>query len=287
MRPVPRSTASEVAGPASEDEVVFQDCFPNTKFVFPTAPLRRALAFNRSLTHQWFDNWSHRHPELKQHLQVLGLCQTSIYLHQLIQQEIDIIGAPNVVLAGLSQGCASSLVATLLWENEPFAAVVGMCGYLPFRQNMVDIVMDEAEDDEDNPFAETKSDADRAAERVAEESEGCMKFEKAVTWLRAELEMDKENRHTRPPSIHSIPVFMGHGTEDTLVPFEQGKQAADFLRAIDVDVEWNEYAGLGHWYSNNMLRDIVDFLKKQKGWESIILTKFCDLDGRKGQHERQ
>jgi predicted esterase len=47
--------------PASTGEVhhrSFRDHFPNTKFVFPTAPLRRAVVFKRSLIHQWFDNWS-------------------------------------------------------------------------------------------------------------------------------------------------------------------------------------------------------------------------------------
>jgi hypothetical protein len=54
-----------------------------------------------------------------------------------------------------------------------------------------------------------------------------------------------------------------------------------FLRAIDVGFVWIEHAGLGHWYPNDILRDILGFLKKQKTWESIITTKSCDIDGKK------
>ncbi|KAF2443001.1 alpha/beta-hydrolase [Karstenula rhodostoma CBS 690.94] len=277
---VSEAAASNVAERAN---AVFQDYFPNTKFVYPTAPLRRAVAFNRSLTHQWFDKWSPQHPELKQHLQVPGLRETSTYLHGLIQQEIDIIGAPHVALVGLSQGCASSLIATLLWRGEPFGAVVGMCGYLPFRASMVDVV-DEA-DDEDNPFAETKGDANGVTERETEESETNTKSEKAIAWLHTELEMDKEDVHIEPPPIQSIPIFMGHGTEDPLIPCEHGRQAVEFLRAIDADIEWNEYEGLDHWYSADMLRDIIDFIKRRTGWESTTLTKSGDIIGVEDQRE--
>lgn len=41
--------------------------------------------------------------------------------------------AQNVILGGLSQGCAAALIATLLWDGEPLAAAFGMCGWLPYR----------------------------------------------------------------------------------------------------------------------------------------------------------
>lgn len=266
---VSKAASSGMAEADAEDNVVFQDYFPNTKFVFPTAPLRRALAFNRSLTHQWFDKWSSQYPELRQHLQIPGLRETSTYLHGIMQQEIDIIGARNLALVGISQGCASSLIATLLWEGEPFAAVAGMCGYLPFRASMVDVVMDE-ENDEDNPFAVNKGDAE------TDESEIDTKSTKAIAWLRTELEMDGGDKSIELP-MQSIPIFMGHGTDDSLIPCEHGRQAAEFLRTIDVDVEWNEYGGLDHWYSRDMLRDIIEFVKKRTGWESTTTTGFGNI----------
>lgn len=68
------------------------------------------------------------------------------------------MGAENVILGGLSQGCAAALVATLLWNGEPLAAVFGMCGWLPYRAHMQAIAETTAaenadEEDEDDPFA--------------------------------------------------------------------------------------------------------------------------------------
>lgn len=259
VTPYQTTGTTEVPGLGSTEPSSFRDYFPNTKFVFPTAPLRRAKAFNRSVISQWFDKWSPQHPELKQYLMVPGLRETSTYLHRLLQQEIDIVGAKNVAFVGISQGCASSLVAALLWEGEPLGAVVGMCGYLPFSQNMADLIKEE-QDDEDNPFADTKSDGD--------ESEKQTMFQKAIQWLHEELEMDGESKRTGSAAIQSVPVFMGHGTADTTIPCAQAKQAADFLRAVDVDVEWKEYQGLGHWYRGDMLQDIVVFLQNRDGWGS-------------------
>jgi predicted esterase len=243
----------------------FRDYFPNTKFVFPTAPLRRAAVFKRSLIHQWFDNWSLTQPELKQHLQVPGLRETSKFVHELLEQEIKIVGARRVVLMGLSQGCAASIVSSLLWEGEPFGALVGMCGYLPFRKGMHEFTQDtvnEGDLSEDNGGVE-----EGLFERDGQESNNGSRFERAVEWLREELQIEDGNSDTRSCSMQSIPVFMGHGSEDEKVPCGMGRLAAQFLRGIDVDVDWNEYEGLGHWYSDDMLQDICQFLKNLKGWE--------------------
>ncbi|KAF2751822.1 phospholipase/carboxylesterase family protein-like protein [Sporormia fimetaria CBS 119925] len=251
---------------ASTSSRIFRDHFPLTKFLFLTASLRRTFIFKRSFTHQWFDNWSLTEPELKQHIQVQGLRETSAYLHGILQREIELVGEKNVVLMGLSQGCAASLVSTLLWKGEAFGGVVGMCGYLPFRKGMLEEVEGERnhvedDDEEDNLFGKEeegphsgRSDIDRAAE-----------------WLREELQADSQaDEHGKSAVMLSIPVFMGHGREDEKVPCDIGKMAADFLRGLSVNVEWREYDGLGHWYSEDMLSDVVSFLKGLDGWSSVV-----------------
>ena len=105
----------------------FQSYFPHTRFIIPTAPLRRAVAFNRSLIHQWFDTWSITQPEVKQHLQMPGLRETTAYLHDLLDSEIEQVGKGKVVLMGLSQGAAASLVAGVLWEV--WWGCVGICRF--------------------------------------------------------------------------------------------------------------------------------------------------------------
>ncbi|KAF2853522.1 phospholipase/carboxylesterase family protein-like protein [Plenodomus tracheiphilus IPT5] len=263
------SLDSETHASSAVDGKTFQDHFPNTKFVFPTAPLRRAVVFKRSLTHQWFDNWSLTQPELKQHLQVQGLRETSIYLHELLRDEIKIVGAANVVLIGLSQGCAASIVALLLWQGEPIGGLVGMCGYLPFRKGMQSC-FDEAGCGDDDSLVGSGGDGEDMFERNDDDDDFVekSKFDKAMEWLREELQtgVDYAGRGSESPSMQAIPVFMGHGKDDEKVPIAFGKLAADFLGSIDVDVTWKEYEGLGHWYSEDMLQDVVGFLKEKRGW---------------------
>ncbi|KAF2831513.1 alpha/beta-hydrolase [Ophiobolus disseminans] len=211
----------------------FQAHFPSTKFIFPTAPLRRAAAFNRSSIHQWFDNWSLTEPEVKQHLQVPGLRETTQYLHGLLREEIALVGMGNVVLMGLSQGAASSLIAAMLWEGQ--------------------------EDEDGN--------GEDMFDRGEGDDGGGTRFERAVRWLREELDVENEGSGCvgEMPAMQSMPVFIGHGTDDEKVPVRFGKMAAEFLAGLDVGVEWKEYEALGHWYSADMLRDIVAFLKGLKG----------------------
>jgi predicted esterase len=186
----------------------------------------------------------------------------------LLNKEIEIIGAKNVVLMGLSQGCASSLVSTLLWEGEPFRAVVGMCGYLPFRKGMADTLVDQGQ--EEDPFARSDDEDgvdmfERGGDIPGPEETN---FEKAIGWLREELQIEKEQeKHTEPPRV---PVFMGHGSEDEKVPVALGKLAAELLGDVGMCVEWKEYDGLGHWYSEHMLKDVIAFLMGLEGGGSNV-----------------
>ncbi|KUL92324.1 hypothetical protein ZTR_02364 [Talaromyces verruculosus] len=222
--------------------------FPHARFVFPSAPLSRAHVYNRSLTHQWFNNWK-LDPPAQEHeqLQVPGLRETTKYMHTLIKREIELVpdGAGSVVLGGLSQGCAASLVAALLWEGDDLGAVVGMCGWLPFAGRMQDVASTEEEDD--------LFERDNVAEDDAQDA-----FDDAVEWLREELDIPARSKSDM---LKRTPVFLGHGVEDDRVDIWLGRKAASCLKDIGVDVCWKEYEGLAHWYSGDMLRDLVDFLQ--------------------------
>lgn len=174
-------------------------------------------------------------------------------------------GAANVVLGGLSQGCAASLVALLLWDGAPLAAAVGMCGWLPFAERLIEKTDgggdNDARDDDDgfDPF--TRDDDDgldgESASGPAATAVGCLKDE---------LELIDDGSPGETLRFQDIPIFLGHGTEDDRVNVVLGRRANECLTTMGGDVSWNEYEGLGHWYSGPMLRDLVDFIYKQTGW---------------------
>ncbi|KAI9756964.1 MAG: hypothetical protein M4579_003622, partial [Chaenotheca gracillima] len=241
-----------------------RDAFPHAKFVFPTASKRRATIYKRTPINQWFDNWSLEHPNDREELQFEGLRESSQYIHGLLREEIDAVGAQNVVLGGLSQGCAASLVALLTWDGPPLAAAVGMCGWLPLRRLLEsratgqsidgdpdDELSDDLED-EDNPFA-TDDDNDQT------ENPRLEPFQHAIASLHEELDMVYDSSSSIP--LQSTKVFLGHGTEDDRVSLTLGQEATRCLRALRGNVQWHEYSGLGHWYSGEMLQDLVGFLQ--------------------------
>ena len=236
----------------------FRSAFPNAQFIFPTASKRRAQIYHRSLITQWFDNWSLTTPNEKTELQVQGLRESSAYIHSLLRNAIELVGAQNVVLGGLSQGCAAAMVALLMWDGEPIKAGFGMCGWLPFRKEMEDVL-----DDCGCGGAGKEGGGEAEVCESGEEVDGDAPTQ-AVAFLKEELEMRGDGRGM---VFRRIPLFLGHGVEDVKVPVGLGREAVRCLGRLGARVEWREYEGLGHWYSEAMLGDLVKILKVMTRWE--------------------
>ena len=115
------STAQIFAPPLLETAAIsgekLQTAFPHAKLIFLTAPRNRATIYKRSYTHQWFDHWHMAEPNKRQDLMREGLHKSCEYVHSILQQEIELVGQESVVLLGLSQGCATSLIALLTWNG--------------------------------------------------------------------------------------------------------------------------------------------------------------------------
>lgn len=47
-----------------------------------------------------------------------------LYCYELTRHKVSAIGADNIVLDGLSQGCAASMVAMLAWDGPPLRAMI-------------------------------------------------------------------------------------------------------------------------------------------------------------------
>ena len=161
------------------------------------------------------------------------------------------------MLGGLSQGCATVLVALLTWEGEPIRAAFGMCGWLPFRKQMEDILI------------ANMGNSDDGGEDVFETDGGAVEYNTdtashAISFLREELGMESGGKEL---VFRKIPLFLGHGVEDQKVPVGFGREAVSYLKHLDVNVECHEYDGLGHWYSGAMLSDLVSAIRSITAWE--------------------
>lgn len=252
----PVTTPSASAAPQT---IPFQERFPNVKFVFPTASSRRATAFNRSIIHQWYDilpspsnlpeALSPSHPD---RVERRGLGESAVYLHNLIREEAKELDGDfgRVVVMGLSQGCATMLAAIISWEGPKLGAVVGMCGWLPMREGVIDtIALDRPQDEDADVF-----------DRHIESRSDSTKLEIAAGYMREELGIaHAKDCHL---GLKNTPVFLGHGVDDEKVPRRLGAEAADILHAMEVEVTFRSYENLGHWYSSNMLSDIDVFIHR-------------------------
>lgn len=237
--------------------ITFRDAFPDTKFVFPTAPLMRATKYRRSLIHQWYDGSGDWEPE------ALGNMRGSVkHVHGLIRGEVELLGGDSrkVVLAGFSQGCAMALVSYLLWNGDPLGAVVGMSGFLPLNAHMSEL-LDEtsaSNGDEDCGFTFGSDMSDSTSVTGGDADEENSPLQRTIMALREEVELPALKLSS---SFLHTPVFLGHGTEDPEVNHNHGHLAAQLLEKMGIETEFHTYEGLDHAYSENMLDDATSFLE--------------------------
>ena len=232
---------------------------PGARWIFPTAKRRRSTAFGRSMLTQWYDVARLPDPEYRRETQLKGLSESTLAVRELLSRELSKVPPENVIIGGLSQGCAMSLIVLLGLEHR-LGGFVGMSGYLPFRSEIEDAVNEKEEIDEDDPFAadgdEDGSDAELRSPEV-----------KALSFVRDLVGLEPV-AHATPQSTSSLtPVFLGHGNLDEKKPVDQGGAAARTLKAAGYAVQWKTYADLGHWYKiPDEIDDIIEFIRSKMGW---------------------
>lgn len=263
-----QSPLSPIKEPRPSDQhptPILQTAFPEVKFIFPTAKPRRAKWYNRSLINQWFDNVPIDEQDKRQmsreeeEWQLEGLRESEEFVRGILEDERRLVVAQNVVLGGLSQGCAMGLWVLLSWEGcggggegkgRP-GGFVGMSGWLPFAGDIEGIVEPSriGEDPgnsglEDDPFAS---------------SEGSNAVQ-VCNYIRDHLDLKSIDDSVEPLYLDT-PVFLGHGISDEKVKVSKGRRAAHILRSMAMkEVNWKEYDE-GHWYKvPDELDDIVQFL---------------------------
>ncbi|KAG9231138.1 Alpha/Beta hydrolase protein [Amylocarpus encephaloides] len=231
------------------------EIYPAAKFVFPTAKKRRSSAFRRARLNQWFDIASLGDPSHRREVQLQGLAESVLEIRGILNQELVTIPKSNIILGGLSQGCAMSL-SILLTLEFPLGGFVGMSGWLPFRGDIDDIInSDKTPDDEENEVTFSFG--------GSEEEEVLDPFVATINFARDLLSMDALDISVSKSTQTSLttPVFLAHGEDDEKVKVTLGQEAAQTLSSLGIQTTWKSYPGLGHWYKiPEEIDDIVGFL---------------------------
>jgi predicted esterase len=278
-----------------------QQLFPSVKFIFPTAKKRRSTILKRVKINQWFDNYSLEDPSERQDLQYEGLKETAEFIHKLVKQEAASLagGLGNVIIGGLSQGCAMALIVLLSFagnsghadqlaasdegiltskpRKKSLGGFIGMSGWLPFAQDIVSAALPNLQtdnDEDEDPFGESPVSKDPAEGSDVDE---CMLARqlRAANFVRDIVDLaplqqtlkepGKEN-DTSTAQLYNTPCFLGHGTADEKVSFHLGEESRDTLQQFGLDVTWRQYDEFGHWYKvPDELDDIACFLRGKVG----------------------
>ncbi|KAK2031463.1 alpha/beta-hydrolase [Colletotrichum zoysiae] len=257
----PPFLSAPVRGPDSSI-LTLREALPHTRFTLPTAPRSRATLYRRSIINQWYDgsgDWEET---------VLGNARETVtFVHALITEESKLVGgADRVFLGGFSQGCAAALLCSLLWEGDPLGGILGMCGMLPMA-NTIESVLSErihVMDDKHQEAASVDSDDDVFESSNHESSFGreerepkTSPIEQVLIIIREEIDLAPHSSKVEP-TFQKTPVFLGHGSKDDKVLPRHSQQACRILQLMGCNVNFRIYSDLGHWYSEDMLKDIVE-----------------------------
>ncbi|KAI1259435.1 acyl-protein thioesterase [Xylariaceae sp. FL1019] len=251
----------------------FQDLLPGARFVFPTAKRRRSTAFGRKRLTIWFDIARLPDPSHRRETQLQGLAESAVEIRELLRREMELVPAKNIILGGMSNGCAMSLSVLLSLEYS-LGGYIGISGYLPFWREIEDAVngvggtLDGGTDDDD-PFA-SSDDGDPFATSGDEGEHPKEPVLKALRFERDLLCIEELPNATVEQTAQSTPVFLGHGDQDEKKPYVEGETASRVMRAAGYDVDWKLYPGLGHWYKiPDEIDDITYFIGEKVGWELV------------------
>ncbi|KAH7074767.1 Phospholipase/carboxylesterase/thioesterase [Paraphoma chrysanthemicola] len=120
---------AEILKTQDSNDAFFKDIFPGIKWVFPEAKKRWA-EIDKEEMHQWFDMESVREPWKNAQGQQNALLESTQLVLSIVKKEVEFVGSKNVILAGISQGCATATY-TLLTSGFELGGLFGLCGWLP------------------------------------------------------------------------------------------------------------------------------------------------------------
>ncbi|KAI0122203.1 alpha/beta-hydrolase [Daldinia grandis] len=236
------------------------DIFPGARFIFPTAKRRRSSMIRHAILTQWFDIASLDDLFFRPNTQTKGLVESHGEISHLVKDECQKVSHQNVILGGISHGCAMALFC-LFTSWVPLGGFVGMSGWLPFQPDIDGLIR--AEDDafvfgsnvaniDEDPFTSA-----RVYTRVEDNP-----IVPVIEFLDDLLDSSGIPDITSRGMSLSTPVFLGHGAEDEKIKLSNGEAAQRTLKLVGFDVSWKVYQGQGHWYKiPDEIDDVVEFLQ--------------------------
>ncbi|KAH7049348.1 phospholipase/Carboxylesterase [Macrophomina phaseolina] len=223
--------ADEIFESQASDGRTLPDTLPGFKWVFPTCGLRASARFDTELS-QWFDIWSVEEPEERKGIQIQGLSDSIASIGRIVAQEAFCLPANRIILAGISQGCATAIHA-MLQATCKMGAFVGFSSWLPFRKEVEEIT------------------------RNSTTISGRLQALRSLPFAR------------KAPLVEGMslaldtPVFLGHSEDDEIVPVRHGRKLCDALNGLGFSVEWHVYEDGGHWVNEPQgIDDLVAFLRR-------------------------
>ncbi|KAL3419828.1 phospholipase/Carboxylesterase [Phlyctema vagabunda] len=226
--PIPYPTSPQ--SPTEEAErreqtatpLLLPSLLPTTRFVFPTGRLAPSTIFNGELKNAWFDILSFSDRTLNEHLQAAGLRDSCRYLEELISAESTLVGGAENVFLG-GFSQGSAMSIFFLLSGYLNPLIGGVVGMSGWL-----------------PFR-----------KQIHESADLGAFMAETVGGRAFSEVSKD-----------IPVWLAQGFLDTKVIPTWAEEMRDVLLAEGRSVGYSVYEGLGHWYGEEEMLDLVAFLKQ-------------------------
>ncbi|KAL3422913.1 phospholipase carboxylesterase [Phlyctema vagabunda] len=232
------SVASEFADELFEsqasDDRTLRETFPSMRWVFPSAERRTSARFDTDMS-QWFDIWSVERPQERKELQGAGLRESIACILDIVREESRTVPLDHIVLGGISQGCATAILALMLGKLK-IAGFVGLCSWLPLEDELHLIAMGSA--------AEKASSHDAVQNLLGEDL--------------AAVQSQKQAMHLAT----AIPIFLAHSKDDPIVPVGNGDKLARAVADLGFTVTRRVYEDGGHWvYEPEGIDDISAFLR--------------------------
>jgi len=224
---------SELFESQASDDRFFVQIFPSVKWVFPSATPKWTET-EEEVVNQWFDMKSVQHPNDCPETQKPGLRESVQMILEVVRRESAAVGLKMVFLAGISQGCATALLALLLGGVE-IGGFVGLSGWLPMQEELGKILND------------TTSTSQERTQH-----------------LRALLDIPVEcySMTSKITSAVRTPVLLQHAVDDFVVPVANGLGLAKTLQEFGMQVAWQCFDEGGHWLNEPEGMDrIVKFLR--------------------------